>query len=50
VEFEDGLSIPVMKKGQLFTKIFNWKSKISEKVKPPAPGVMCSSQNHKTDQ
>jgi hypothetical protein len=37
MKFEDGLSIQVMRKGQLFTKIFNWKSKFSEKVKPPAP-------------
>jgi hypothetical protein len=37
VEFEDGLSIPVMKKGQLFTKIYNSKSqKFRKKVKPPA--------------
>jgi hypothetical protein len=26
VEFEDELSIPVMKTGQFFTKIYNWKS------------------------
>jgi hypothetical protein len=36
VKFEDGLSIPVLKKGQLLTKMYNWKSKVSEKVKPPA--------------
>jgi hypothetical protein len=36
VDFEDGLSIPVMKKEQLFMIIYNWKSKVSEKVKPPA--------------
>jgi hypothetical protein len=27
VEFEDWLYIPVLKKGQLFTKIYNWKSR-----------------------
>jgi hypothetical protein len=36
MEFEDGLSIQVMRKGQLFTKIYSWKSKSLKKVKPPA--------------
>jgi hypothetical protein len=35
MKFEDGLSIQIMRKWQLFTKIFNSKSKISEKVEAP---------------
>jgi hypothetical protein len=36
MKFEDGLCIQIMRKGQLFTNIYNWKSEVSEEVKPPA--------------
>jgi hypothetical protein len=44
MKFEDGLSIQAMRKGQRFTKIFNLKSKYSEKVKPPAHSISNSAK------
>jgi hypothetical protein len=44
MKFEDGLSIQIMKKGQLFTKKFNSKSNVSEKVEVPANHISNSDK------
>jgi hypothetical protein len=44
IKFEDSLSIQIMRKRQLFTKNFNSKSKVSEKMEVPANHISNSAK------